>query len=79
MKNYQNQADRMLNEFMACPNTEISSVALHRIGSGKQNGFLASFGRRISDLRKRGYDIRCSDIWVKGQRHTFYKLVPNEF
>ena len=35
---------------------------------------LASHSRRISDLRKLGYDIICHDEYVDGQRHTKYEL-----
>jgi len=33
---------------------EIQAVVLHRIGSGKENGFCASLSRRISDIRAYG-------------------------
>ena len=35
---------------------------------------IASHTRRISDLRKQGYDIICHDEYVDGQRHTKYEL-----
>jgi hypothetical protein len=36
---------------------------------------IASHTRRISDLREAGYDVRCEDEWVDGQRRTKYKLM----
>ena len=34
---------------------------------------IASHTRRISDLRKRGYDIRCDTVWIDGVRHSSYR------
>lgn len=39
---------------------------------------IASHTRRISDLRARGLDVRCTKEWVNGQLHTAYKLHREE-
>lgn len=54
---------------------EVPAVDLHRIGSGKQNGFCASLSRRISDLRAMGYNITCrKETQKNGQIHSFYTM-----
>ena len=55
--NASQQADRMLAVFKANPGKDIPAIALHRHGSGKENGWCSSFSRRISDLRARGFNI----------------------
>ena len=35
---------------------------------------IASHTRRLSDIRKMGYDIICHDEYLDGQRHTKYEL-----
>ena len=71
------QTKRIVEHFRKNPNIEIPSVELHRIGSGKELGYLGSFSRRISDCRKLGMGIELtSDRKVEGQRHTFYTYKP---
>jgi hypothetical protein len=36
---------------------------------------IASYTRRISDLRDKGHDIICETEWVDGVRHSRYRLV----
>lgn len=72
------QSRRMADAFRAAPDTDISSVDLHRIGSGKENGWLASFSRRISDLRAQNLNVvKSIDKVVLGQRQTSYRLIKN--
>lgn len=69
------QAKRILAHLLENPDKEIPAVTLNRIGSGKENGWCASFTRRISDIRKLGYNVvKCYDFMVDGQRHTGYKI-----
>lgn len=73
---FSKQSARMLAVFKANPNTDISALKLHRAGSGKPNGFLASISRRLSDLRAQGHRIILSRREMKdGVVHTWYKLV----
>lgn len=59
----------------AKPNEDVPAVELHRVGSGKENGFCASLSRRVSDIRQMGFDLIVSiDRRMAGQRQTFYKL-----
>ena len=80
MRTYKSeQAARMCAHFEAHPNEEISAALLSQIGSGKEHGHCSSFSRRISDLRAIGMNvIKCRDEWVNGQRHTFYKFIPEQ-
>lgn len=72
------QGERMAKAFIDAPDTDIPAVELHRIGSGKPNGFLASFSRRISDLRSQNLNIvKSVDKIVDGIRHTSYRYVKN--
>ena len=72
------QSKRMALLFLAMPDTDISAINLHREGSGKPNGFLASFSRRISDLRAQGMNIvKSVDKIVSGQRQTAYRYVKD--
>lgn len=73
---FSKQSARMLAVFEASPNTDISALDLHRAGSGKPDGFLASISRRISDLRQQGKNIVLSKRETVGGRvHTWYKLI----
>ena len=73
MKNGQSQ--RILKHLLEHPNKDVSAVDLHRIGSGKENGWCASLSRRVSDIRDLGYDlVKSKDKTVCGQRHTWYRL-----
>ena len=36
---------------------------------------IASLTRRISDLRKRGFNVECKTEWIDGVRHSKYRLV----
>ena len=54
---------------------EVAAVELHRIGSGKENGYCASLTRRISEIRDAGYIVRCREERENGQIHTFYTLI----
>jgi hypothetical protein len=47
---------------------------LSRAGSGKPDGFCASFTRRISDLRDDGHVILMTMQICGNVRHTFYEL-----
>lgn len=76
---HQGQAARMLAWFLEHPRTHISAPLLSRIGSGKKHGWCNSFGRRISDLRKRGYNIVKSGEYRTHhnlQRNTSYAYLP---
>ncbi len=55
---------------------EVRAVVLHRIGSGKEHGFVASLSRRISDIRSMGYSVTMRDEYHGQVRHTFYTLKP---
>jgi Helix-turn-helix domain len=37
---------------------------------------IASYTRRISDLRQQGHNIECKTEWIDGIRHSWYRLVP---
>ena len=66
--NRKSQCDRILalitsyGEF-GCPLPEIMKLGI------------ASHTRRVSDLRKQQFDIRCETEWVDGVRHSRYRLV----
>lgn len=53
----------------------LTTLKLHRIGSGKSNGFCASLTRRISEIRDMGYAVICHKKTVKGILHTEYELI----
>jgi hypothetical protein len=36
---------------------------------------IASYTRRLSDLRDEGHIIECETSWVKGVKHSRYRLV----
>lgn len=48
---------------------------LSRYASGKPDGWVASFSKRISDLRCEGHTIICHEFRINGARHTFYELI----
>ena len=71
------QTSRILQHLIDRIDLDVPSVDLQRVGSGKENGWCASFTRRISDIRKLGYNvIKSKEESVNGQRHTFYKIIP---
>lgn len=71
------QTQRILAYFQAHLGKEISALELHKAGSGNPYGFCASISRRISDLRKLGYDVRLTTNVVRdGHRYTFYTMMP---
>lgn len=73
------QTRRILDYLLAHPGQEISALELHHAGSGSPYGFCASISRRISDLRKLGYDVQLSrDVMHNGQRFTWYCLVETK-
>jgi hypothetical protein len=37
---------------------------------------IASYTRRLSDLRELGFRIECETKWVNGVRHSKYRLLP---
>ena len=47
---------------------------LHRIGSGRPDGFCASLTRRLSEIRSQGYAVTCYKQVVDGQTRTEYEL-----
>lgn len=53
----------------------VPMVELSRIGSGKPDGWVASFSKRISELRASGATIICHEERHDGTRHTFYELI----
>ena len=70
------QSKRMALLFLTMPDTDISAIDHSPGRSGKPNGFLASFSRRISDLRAQGMNIvKSVDKIVSGQRQTAYRYV----
>jgi len=70
------QTQRILEHLLAHPNLDVQAVVLHRIGSGKEQGFCASLSRRISDLRAMGHNVvKSRDEVVNGQRQTWYRYV----
>lgn len=72
--NKSKQGERMLQALQASA-MPLSAAALSRIGSGKPDGWTASFTKRISELRSRGFEVRkVVDLRVDGQRHTSYQL-----
>lgn len=69
------QTQRILDHFLAHPNEEIPLVTLHRVGSGKELGFCSSISRRISGVRKLGYDAQLTRTeFHDGQKWTWYRL-----
>ena len=72
---FNSQTTRILETLLANKGREVASVDLHRAGSGKENGYCASFSRRISDIRALGYHVQCrKEMQPDGQMHTFYTL-----
>ena len=54
---------------------EVNGAELSRIGSGNPLGWTASFSRRISDIRKQGYEISCrKERQPDGSLWTFYRI-----
>lgn len=52
---------------------------LHRIGSGKEHGFVGSFTRRISDIRKAGYTVIChKSTQPDGTVFSEYELIGGQ-
>lgn len=72
MKSHEGQTRRILQRLLH--GDEVPAVELHRIGSGKELGFVASISRRISDVRDMGWNVVCRREVVAGQTHTFYQL-----
>jgi len=71
-KTHDGQTSRILRRLLL--GGEFSALELHKAGSGKEMGWVSSFSRRISDIRKMGYDVSCRSEMSDGQRHTFYTL-----
>lgn len=70
------QSDKIWKFLTENQGKEIPAVVLHRVGSGKENGFCASLSRRISDIRAFGGQITCrKQNQPDGQIHSFYTLV----
>jgi hypothetical protein len=67
------QSERILKALQATTEP-VAMPELSRIGSGKDNGWCASFTRRISDLREAGHDIVVSGP----HNRTCYKLIRSE-
>jgi hypothetical protein len=47
---------------------EVPAIELHRIGSGKENGFCASLTRRISEIREAGFFVDCRKLTAQPTR-----------
>lgn len=77
MKQFEGQRQRIFDALKS--GNEIAAVELHRIGSGKENGWCASFSRRISEIRAQlkleSKDVVCRKEIHDGQLQTFYKIV----
>jgi hypothetical protein len=70
------QTGRIYKFLAERPNVEVSSVELHRVGSGKENGWCNSISRRVSDCRSLGMTlVKTREIIVSGSRQTYYKNV----
>ena len=55
----------------------VYGAELSRIGSGKENGWVASLSKEISRLRSLGHNVvKVVDKWVDGQRQCAYQLNP---
>ena len=84
MKSTNSQTQRIFDCLIASPGVEISSVHLHRVGSGNPNGWVNSLSRRISDCRVRLESLgQCipaprKEIQPDGSIHTFYKVMPQD-
>jgi len=71
------QAQRIAEHFRNHPEQDIPAPELHRIGSGKEYGYCASFTRRITECRELGMNIILSrDERIDGQRQTAYRYQP---
>ena len=68
------QASRILACLIYNRGREIAAPVLHRVGSNKPHGFVASLSRRISDLRDLGYNVTCRRQVLNGQTRTYYKI-----
>lgn len=72
------QAQRLFDLFVSRPDEHISSLEIDRAGSGKENGWLKSPSRRISDIREAGLNVVCSKKErIDGQLRTYYMNVVN--
>lgn len=69
------QSSRILDFLLDNRGQEVSSVVLHRVGSGKPDGWLNSLTRRISDVRSYGYQVVCRKEQVGTQVFSYYTLV----
>jgi hypothetical protein len=67
------QSERILKALQAAKEP-IAMPELSRTGSGKPDGWCASFTRRISDLRAAAHNIVVSGT----SNRTFYKLIKPE-
>lgn len=70
-----NQSHRILSKLKSAHGRFVPMPTLSRIGSGKRNGWCASFTKRVSELRNDGHVIQVRDEYKRGQRHTAYALV----
>jgi hypothetical protein len=71
------QGERILKALQESNGQFIPMPELSRIGSGKPDGWVASFTKRISELRAKGHPIELMDERVNGQRQTKYRYVAN--
>jgi hypothetical protein len=69
-----NQQSKLILKALQDAKEPIAMPELSRIGSGKENGWCASFTRRISDLRELGHNIVVSGPHNK----TCYQLIRPE-
>jgi len=76
------QTDRIYQALKSKPFTYLPMPELSRIGSGKDNGWCASFTRRLTDCRelaaKENAQILMAESREGGIRHTKYGYFPNE-
>ena len=68
------QAQRILDALIEAQGRFVPMAELSRRGSGKPNGWTASFSRRTFELRQAGYPIQMREEYVGGERNTFYAL-----
>jgi len=80
--NYPSQTARIYQALKSKPFTYLPMPELSRIGSGKDNGFVASISRRMFECRelasKDGAAILMKESRKAGQRLTEYGYFPNE-
>ena len=76
------QTDRIYQALKSKPFTYLPMPLLSQIGSGKDNGFVASISRRMFECRelaaKDGAAILMKEIRSGGQRQTSYAYVPQQ-